>query len=169
MDLFELSAKHGAVLDDDPSFQRRMVTIDGQHLRAQDVRAILDKEDNMKKDPRYMKFICEVPNLKVDEMYTYNQIEKDKDDIENDTEQLYKFRRIDIMPYLITESGQCLQQISWGYHWIDGKKNPADVVSKHYGHQQVWHILKPLLLFSGDTESILDDGEEDIKEVNNIN
>jgi hypothetical protein len=31
-------------------------------------------------------------------MYTYNEIldhiEKDKDDIENDTEQLYKFRRI---------------------------------------------------------------------------
>jgi hypothetical protein len=23
-----------------------------------------------------------------------------------------------------------------GYYWIDGKKNPADVVSKHWGHQQ---------------------------------
>jgi hypothetical protein len=37
-----------------------------------------------------------------------------------------------------------------GYYWIDGKKNPADVVSKHWGHQQVWHLLKPLLFFCDD-------------------
>jgi hypothetical protein len=52
----------------------------------------------MKNDVRYMKFICKVPNSKVDEMYTYNKIldhiEKDKDDIKNDTEQLCKFRHI---------------------------------------------------------------------------
>jgi hypothetical protein len=49
------------------------------------------------------------------------------------------------------------------YFWIDGKGNPAGVVSKHWGHQQVWHLLKPLFLFSADTESIIDDREEDIK------
>jgi hypothetical protein len=52
-----------------------------------------------------------------------------------------------------------------GYYWIDGK-NPADVVSKHWGHQQVSHFLKPLLFFSVDTDHILDDGEEDNEEVN---
>jgi hypothetical protein len=57
-----------------------------------------------------------------------------------------------------------LQQRSLGYYWIDGQKNPAYVVSKH---QQEWNLLKPLLFFSGDTESILGDGEEDNKEVNN--
>jgi hypothetical protein len=50
----------------------------------------------MKKGPRYMKFIFEVPNLNVDDMFTHNvfldHIEKDKDNIRNDTEQLYKFR-----------------------------------------------------------------------------
>jgi hypothetical protein len=51
-----------------------------------------------------------------------------------------------------------------GYYWIYGKKNPADVARKHWGHQQV---LTTLYFFSGDTEIILDDGEEDIKEVNN--
>jgi hypothetical protein len=70
---------------------------DGQRFRARVVRAVLDIDDTMKKDAQYMKFICEVPYSKVDEMYTYNEIrdhtEKDKDDIENDTEQLYKFRR----------------------------------------------------------------------------
>jgi hypothetical protein len=37
-----------------------------------------------------------------------------------------------------------------GYYWIDGKKNPADVVSKHWGHKQVWHLLKPLLFLCDD-------------------
>jgi hypothetical protein len=44
---------------------------DGQRFRARVGRAVLDNEDNMKKDSRYLKFICEVPNSKVDEMYTY--------------------------------------------------------------------------------------------------
>jgi hypothetical protein len=69
-----------------------MVTIDPKDC------AVLDNEDNMKKDGRYMKFICEAPISKVDKMYMYNKIldhvEKDKDDIKNDTEQMYKFRRI---------------------------------------------------------------------------
>ena len=45
-----------------------------------------------------MRFICEVPNSAVDEIFTYNEIidhiEKDNNDIDNDTEQLYKFRCI---------------------------------------------------------------------------
>jgi hypothetical protein len=27
-----------------------------------------------------------------------------------------------------------------GYYWIAGKQKPADVVSNHWGHQQVWHL-----------------------------
>jgi hypothetical protein len=111
---FERSTADGNVLDDDPSIKQRMVTIDpkdligrtflkdseedGQRFRARIVRAFLENKDNMKTDPSYLKFICEVPNSTVDEMYTYNEIldfiERDKNDIENDTEQLYKFRRI---------------------------------------------------------------------------
>jgi hypothetical protein len=26
-----------------------------------------------------------------------------------------------------------------GYYWIDGKRNPADIVSKHLRYPQVWH------------------------------
>ena len=112
---FERSTEDGTVLDDDPSVKRRMVTIDpkdligrtflkdseedGQRFRARVVRAVLDNKDSMKNDPSYLKFICEVPNSKVDEMYTYNDeildhIERDKQDIDDDTEQLYKFQRI---------------------------------------------------------------------------
>ena len=32
-----------------------------------------------------------------------------------------------------------------GYHFINGEINPADILSKHWGHTQVWLILKPLL------------------------
>ena len=45
-----------------------------------------------------MKFICEVPDSMVDEIFTYNEIldhiERDNNDLENDTEQLYKFHHI---------------------------------------------------------------------------
>jgi hypothetical protein len=45
-----------------------------------------------------MKFICEVHNSTVDEIFTYNKIldhiEKDNNDMESDTKQLLKFRCI---------------------------------------------------------------------------
>jgi hypothetical protein len=58
----------------------------------------VDKENTLKKGSEYMKYICEVPNSTADEILTYNDIldhiEKDNMDIDSDTEQLYKFRRI---------------------------------------------------------------------------
>ena len=48
-----------------------------------------------------------------------------------------------------------------GYYWIDGKKNPSDIVSKHWSYPQVWHLLKPILFYSGDTGNlIVDEAEE---------
>jgi hypothetical protein len=103
---FERSTENGNALDDDDtSVKQRMVTIDpkeligstllkdseedGQRFRARIVRAVLENEDNTKKDPSYLKFVCEIPNSPVDEMYTYNEIldfiERDKNDIEKDT------------------------------------------------------------------------------------
>jgi Reverse transcriptase (RNA-dependent DNA polymerase) len=103
------------LLDDNPTVKRRrMVTIDpkdligrtflkdaeedGQRFRARVVRAIVEKEDDLKKGVEYMKFICEVPNATADEIFTYNEIldhiERDNSEIENDTEILYKFRHI---------------------------------------------------------------------------
>jgi hypothetical protein len=48
-----------------------------------------------------------------------------------------------------------------GYYWIDGKDNPADVVSKHWGYQQVWKLLQPLLFYSGNTGVLLESDEGD--------
>ena len=39
---------------------------------------------------------------------------------------------------------------------IDGKTNPADVLSKHCGHPQMWPHIRPLLFYSGDTSEIKD-------------
>jgi hypothetical protein len=36
------------------------------------------------------------------------------------------------------------------YH-IEGSINPADILSKHWGYQQIWHLLRPLMFFMGDT------------------
>ena len=36
------------------------------------------------------------------------------------------------------------------YH-IDSGENAADMLSKHWGYQQVWPVLQPLLFWPGDT------------------
>jgi hypothetical protein len=58
-----------------------------------------------------------------------------------------------------------------GYYWIDGKNNPSDIVSKHWSYPQVWHLLKPILFYSGNTSNLINDTEEENEEENieNIN
>ena len=43
---------------------------------------------------------------------------------------------------------------------IKGENNPADIVSKHWGQAQVWHLIRPLLFYSGETTEIADDGKK---------
>ena len=40
------------------------------------------------------------------------------------------------------------------YH-MDGKRNPADILSKHWGYQQIWQILQPILFWQGDTAKLI--------------
>jgi hypothetical protein len=64
-------------------------------IQAHVFRAIVDGAVEQKKGHEYMKFVFEVPDSMVDEIFTYNEIldhiEKDNNDLENHTEQLYKF------------------------------------------------------------------------------
>ena len=48
---------------------------------------------------------------------------------------------------------------------IPGEINPADILSKHWGHQQIWKQLQPLLFWKGDTWKLLE--KEHCKEVYN--
>ncbi len=41
-----------------------------------------------------------------------------------------------------------------GFFHIPGDINPADILSKHWGYQQVWQLLQPLLFWQGDTMDI---------------
>jgi hypothetical protein len=41
-----------------------------------------------------------------------------------------------------------------GFYHIAGNRNPADILSKHWGFQQVWWQLKSLLFWMGDTSNI---------------
>ena len=38
---------------------------------------------------------------------------------------------------------------------IDGKINPADMVSKHWSHSDIWPQLQPLMFWRGDTSALL--------------
>jgi hypothetical protein len=47
-----------------------------------------------------------------------------------------------------------------GYYCIDGKKNPADIVSKQWSYPQVWHLLQLLLFYSVDTKNLINPDEK---------
>jgi hypothetical protein len=42
-------------------------------------------------------------------------------------------------------------------HYLPSEFNPADILSKHWGYQQIWSILKPILFYQGDTADLLQD------------
>jgi hypothetical protein len=51
-----------------------------------------------------------------------------------------------------------------GYYWIDGKPNPADIVSKHWGYQQIWHLIQSVLFYSSNTNDlVISDQKEKLK------
>jgi hypothetical protein len=40
---------------------------------------------------------------------------------------------------------------------LSGKANPSDILSKHWGHQAIYPILRPILFFSGNTADLIGD------------
>ena len=50
------------------------------------------------------------------------------------------------------------------YHFINGKFNPADDLSKIWDHHSVWEILKTLLFWKGDIMECLDNNALEFEE-----
>jgi hypothetical protein len=48
--------------------------------------------------------------------------------------------------------------------WINGKNNPADIVSKHCSYPQIWHMLQAILFYSGDTSVLIKEDGTSMKE-----
>jgi hypothetical protein len=44
-----------------------------------------------------------------------------------------------------------------GFYFIPGEANPADILTKHWGYQQIWKVLKPLLFWLGDTADLVEE------------
>ena len=40
------------------------------------------------------------------------------------------------------------------FNWEDGKSNPADILSENWEFASIWHLLKPLLFWKGDTHEL---------------
>ena len=46
------------------------------------------------------------------------------------------------------------------FHHLAGESNPADVLSKHWGHSQVYPLLRPLLFYQGNTFDLIEVKED---------
>ena len=40
------------------------------------------------------------------------------------------------------------------FTFLKGKLNPADILTKHWGHADVWEFLQPLMFWKGDTMNL---------------
>ena len=49
------------------------------------------------------------------------------------------------------------------YHFIEGKYNPADVMSKHWAHNDAWPLLKPIVCWPGDTMECISNNSLDLE------
>ena len=39
--------------------------------------------------------------------------------------------------------------------YIPGSDNPVDILTKHWGYQQIWGLLQPLFFWQGDTMDLV--------------
>ena len=46
------------------------------------------------------------------------------------------------------------------FHHIGGDQNPSDILSKHWGHSQVYPLLRPILFYKGNTLNLIQEEEE---------
>ena len=47
------------------------------------------------------------------------------------------------------------------FRFLVGKDNLVDILSKHWGNQQVWKILQPILFWRGDTMYLISNQDND--------
>lgn len=64
-------------------------------------------------------------------------------------------RRHNALAYHRVREAVCAGIIIFAH--LAGSLNPADILSKHWGHAQVWSLLRPLLFWSGDTMDCVTD------------
>jgi hypothetical protein len=85
------------IFDNGPTFLKDAEE-DGQHFQVHIVKTILDEDEERQKDPHCIKFLCSVNGDTADEILSYNEvldhIERDNNEVDNNTEQYYKFRCI---------------------------------------------------------------------------
>lgn len=59
------------------------------------------------------------------------------------------------LAYHFTREAVASEAVS--FHYLPGHLNPADILSKHWGYQQIWSLLQPILFWQGDTIDLMKD------------
>ena len=57
------------------------------------------------------------------------------------------------LAYHFTREAVASEAVS--FHYLPGPLNPADTLSKHWGYQQVWPLIQPILFWRGNTGKLL--------------
>ena len=63
-------------------------------------------------------------------------------------------KRHHALAYHFTREDVASKMVS--FHHIPGEINPADILSKHWGHSQIYPTLRPLLFYRGNTLDLIE-------------
>jgi hypothetical protein len=124
---------------------------DGQRFRAHIVECISDHKSIVRHSDDHVKFRISVNEDEYEEIITYNE------SVVNSSTQPHSklHKRHNALSF------HCIHEaIASGYVMLThlpGKFNPVDILSKHWGYQTIWPILKPILFFHGDTADLIQD------------
>ena len=58
------------------------------------------------------------------------------------------------LAYHYTREAVASKMVSFNH--IDGAANAADILSKHWGHNQVYPMLRPILFYEGNTLDLIE-------------
>jgi hypothetical protein len=124
---------------------------DSQRFHACIIECISDHKSIVRHSDDHVKFRISVNEDEYEEIITYNE------SVVNSSTQPHSklHKRHNALSF------HCVHEaIASGYVMLThlpGKFNPADILSKHWGYQTIWPILKPILFFHGDTADLIQD------------
>jgi hypothetical protein len=131
-----------------PTFRKAYEHTNG--IKENTVWCMMKKNNDRKKLLDKRESSSNVQNIMVNKILSYIEVICHNKSISNDTDNSYQH------PMFISAHNKTLT-------WQNGEQRykHGETMSKHWSYPQVWHLLKPILFYSGDTGNLIVDDEEE--------
>ena len=131
-----------------PTFRKAYEHTNG--IKENTVWCMMKKNNDRKKLLDKRESSSNVQNIMVNKILSYIEVLCHNNSVSHDTDNSYQH------PIFISTHNKILT-------WQNGEQRykHGETMSKHWSYPQVWHLLKPILFYSGDTGNLIVDDEEE--------